>query len=380
MSCARSIGYQALCVTLLLFVTGVSPTAQAGELEQRFVNTLQRAERGDPAAMYSIGEMYELGMGTDSDRAKAMTWYRAAADKGHPEGAYQVGYAYYWGKAGLDRDRRQAHVWFLRAAEAGSLAAMPYLAKMYALGQGVPKDKDKAAVWSARAAAGPSKLHSQPPAPKVKRKEATPKEDSREPARQAKAAPAPVVATQAKPATEAVTKPSPSPAAPQRPQATARVATKPKAPTQRERRKQQMERLLASWWLKDGRPALYLPSDQTDCVTNEDTIHCQSRPRRASLLGRPYTYRFRSNMKGFNASGRFTLRYWPDITKILPVPPGAFGTGEDAAEPPTDEDIRLHVERPHEELSCEMFGNTHIECTDSRGGTQKFSRLDRSDT
>lgn len=372
MSRPRICGRRTLFVAVLLSAFGASLTTQAGELEQRFADTLRRAEAGDAAAMYNVGEMYELGMGTDSDRAESMVWYRLAADKGHPEGAYQIGYAYYWGKAGLDRDRRQAHAWFQRAAEAGSHAAMPYLAKMYSLGQGVSRDKEKAALWSARAASAPSALHSQPPAPEASRDPAPSPEQKTEPAAAPEAAPEPVRKVTERPApqadettSEVATKPRPT-------------AAKPQPATRTDRKRRQMQRLLASWWQKDQRPALYLPSSQTDCSISEAVIYCQSEPRRSSLLGRPYRYRFRSNMKAFDRLGRFTLRYWPDVTDILPIPPGGYATGDDAPEPPSDEEIRLRVERPAEEMSCEMFKDTHLTCVDDAGNNHEFRRLDKA--
>jgi outer membrane biosynthesis protein TonB len=375
MSCRRAAGRKALTLCLFLFALISAVTAVAGELEQRFADALQRAEQGDVSAMYNVGEMYELGMGTKTDRSKSMTWYRRAADKGHPEGAYQVGYAYYWGKAGLDKDRRQAHIWFLRAAEGGSHAAMPYLAKMYSLGQGVPRDKEKAALWSARAAAGPSALHSQPPAPEVTRRpEPPPPAAKPKPARK-------VVRKVAEPAPKPVqeTPPAAKPVADAKPKSRSKPKPKPnpRPAPKVDRKKQQMERLLASWWQKDQRPALYLPSSQTDCSISEEVILCQSKPHRSSLLGRPYSYRFRSNMKAFDRLGRFTLRYWPDVTDILPIPPGGYATGDDVPEPPSDEEIRMRVERPAEEMSCEMFKDTHLTCTDSKGGSHEFKRLDR---
>ena len=163
----RVCGRDLTMVAMLAFLLGVTAVhgAAAGELEQRFQDTLKRAQAGDVQAMYAVGETYELGMGTISSHSQALKWYRAAAEKGHPEGAYQLGYAYYWGK-GVAKDRKQAFDWFQRAAEKGSQAAMPYLSKMYALGQGVPQDKAKAAEWSERANIA-SHLNTPPPAPEA---------------------------------------------------------------------------------------------------------------------------------------------------------------------------------------------------------------------
>jgi hypothetical protein len=141
-----------------------------------------------------------------------------------------------------------------------------------------------------------------------------------------------------------------------------------------------MQRLLASWWEKDGRPALYLPSSHSECqIDGEDAISCRSKPRRSSLLGRPYSYHFLAYLESFDTNGRFVMRYWPEVIEVLPVPPGAYGTGEDSVEPPSEAEVRLKVERPAEELSCEMFRDTHLDCEDSKGGSHDFKRLDKGE-
>jgi hypothetical protein len=41
------------------------------------------AEQGHVAAQYNIGIMYEQGIGTAKDRAKAKQWFKKAADQGY---------------------------------------------------------------------------------------------------------------------------------------------------------------------------------------------------------------------------------------------------------------------------------------------------------
>lgn len=40
------------------------------------------ADRGDITSQYYLGEMYELGMGSDKDMDKALQWYRKSAERG----------------------------------------------------------------------------------------------------------------------------------------------------------------------------------------------------------------------------------------------------------------------------------------------------------
>lgn len=77
-----------------------------------------RAEAGDPAAQY------ELGRAWASDRAdsQAAVWYRKAAEAGHVEAQFALGWLYEHGWA-LPADGEQAALWFWRAAEQGHAEA-----------------------------------------------------------------------------------------------------------------------------------------------------------------------------------------------------------------------------------------------------------------
>ncbi len=43
---------------------------------------IARAEKGDAEAQYELGEMYEKGQGIEQNYAKALEWYRKAAEQG----------------------------------------------------------------------------------------------------------------------------------------------------------------------------------------------------------------------------------------------------------------------------------------------------------
>lgn len=332
----------ALALLLPVCLAGV----QAGELEQRFQSQLKRAEAGDGPAMYAVGELYELGMGTASSRSEALRWYRAAAEQGHPQGAYQLGYAYYWGK-GVSKDRTQAHSWFLRAAEAGNQAAMPYLSKMYALGQGVAQDKDKAETWAQRARIA-SEVNSPPPAPETRQVRTE---------------------TQPQPEPEGRNQPTarPAPAPKSRPSQAPRQRTAASKPPARV----VIDRLLASRWLKHDRPALFLPSARTECTDRGTQLDCHSAPRRSSLLGLPYTFRVLAEIVDFDKEAGFSIRYRPQVTAVLQAGPGAFG--EDGANTITEQQLRERVERAPQELHCRFQEDRVLQCSDENGKGQAFA-------
>jgi len=373
----------------LLLLTSVLPPALAGELEQRFQDTLQRARGGDVQAMYSLGESYELGMGTSTNRSEALRWYRNAAEQGHPEGSYQLGYAYYWGK-GVDRDRGQAFRWFQRAAEGGSHAAMPYLSKMYALGQGVAQDKAKAEEWSARAASTTSNLHAPPPAPEVSApsSERTTAADTTAPQETAAPRSAAAAATtgtavrdrgaakpKAKPVAEAKPEPEakPAPKSKPKPKPTPKPKPKPKARPRPEPDRVAIERLLSWDWEKHGNPALYLPSSLTQCRENGKHLACASTPHRASLLGRPYAFRLIAVIADFDRKGRFTVTFRPQITGVLEAAPGGYG--EESTDLITPEELRKRVEREPQTLDCTFKGRKQLNCNDALGRPQVFKAV-----
>lgn len=111
------------------------------------------ADMGDPEGMYNLGVCYEYGKGgLTEDEAKAVEWYKKAAEAGYATAMYKLGGAYKWGQGGLTRDTSKAVEWYRKAAEAGNAGAMSALYKAYYYGEmgGITKDKVKAEEWRKR--------------------------------------------------------------------------------------------------------------------------------------------------------------------------------------------------------------------------------------
>ena len=64
---------------------------------------LPQANDGDPLAAVYVGEIYEKGLGTAPDYAKAAFWYQKAADKGFARGLSELAYLYEQG-LGVPKD------------------------------------------------------------------------------------------------------------------------------------------------------------------------------------------------------------------------------------------------------------------------------------
>mgnify|MGYP001557269015 CR=1 FL=1 len=113
---------------------------------------LERAANGHQAVgQYTLGTLYERGIGVGKNPAEAIRWYQFAADQGNRKAMYRLGIAYSQG-AGVDLDYTKAAEWFEKAANAGLVDAQFNLAVLYERGEGVPQSLLDAYKWYAIAA------------------------------------------------------------------------------------------------------------------------------------------------------------------------------------------------------------------------------------
>lgn len=85
--------------------------------EKAFAMFTEAAGKGDPEAMFELGKLYEKGIGTDQDVAKALSLYQKAADLGFADAINDLGFLYYQGASGLKPDKHKAVELFLKAAD-----------------------------------------------------------------------------------------------------------------------------------------------------------------------------------------------------------------------------------------------------------------------
>ena len=74
-------------------------------------------------AQHNLGFMYENGLGTPSDDAQAVNWYRLAAGAGSVVAQKNLGRMYSQGR-GVPVDNLRAYAWLNLAAIGGDLDAM----------------------------------------------------------------------------------------------------------------------------------------------------------------------------------------------------------------------------------------------------------------
>ena len=73
------------------------------------------AEWGDVKARYSLGVMYQLGLGVPQDDQEAVRWYQLAAEQGDASAQHNLGMMYFEGK-GVPKNDVQAYLWMSLAA------------------------------------------------------------------------------------------------------------------------------------------------------------------------------------------------------------------------------------------------------------------------
>jgi uncharacterized protein len=113
----------------------------AGPADQKLAAHYFRlaANKGNVAAAYKLGEIYENGLGLTPDPVQAFQWYMKAAARSDKHGQLKVGWCYQKGIA-VQPDPKIAAIWYRTAAENGNIWGYHMLAFMLADGDGVTKD------------------------------------------------------------------------------------------------------------------------------------------------------------------------------------------------------------------------------------------------
>ena len=102
-----------------------------GDLKAARALLEQAAEAGHSSARYSLGKMYEYGLGVDADATVAVQHISVAAEAGLPRAQYSMGKIYRDG-AGIEPDEARSLAWFERAARAGHAGGQGHFARRLA--------------------------------------------------------------------------------------------------------------------------------------------------------------------------------------------------------------------------------------------------------
>ncbi len=132
------------------------------------------AQKGYSPSQYLLGILYQTGdMDVDEDQKMALRWLNLAAGQGHKmaklvlsglsseteerlpsdaQAAFDTGFNFLKGRAGINRDHKQAAEWFGKAAKLGHADAQYNLGELYNKGRGVKKNTKTAQKWYKAAA------------------------------------------------------------------------------------------------------------------------------------------------------------------------------------------------------------------------------------
>ena len=119
--------------------------------EVAFALMAAEAEKGSAAAMLTLGQFYEQGVGIRRNYSKALEWYEKAARAGQAEGYYNLGVCYEIGM-GASADAAKALQNYQKAADMGLPIALNKLASMCISGTGTAKDTAKGIAYLEKAA------------------------------------------------------------------------------------------------------------------------------------------------------------------------------------------------------------------------------------
>lgn len=113
---------------------------------------VKKAQQGDTAAYYSLGEVYYHHGGVlVQDCNRAVEWYRKGAEQGHAEAQCALDLCYLYG-TGVNKNKLNALKWISKAAQQGYAKAQYKLGLMYQEGIVVKKANLKAVEWFIKAA------------------------------------------------------------------------------------------------------------------------------------------------------------------------------------------------------------------------------------
>jgi uncharacterized protein len=113
---------------------------------------LKAANAGHPEAMYEMGYLYENGDGVAKDIKQAAGWYRKGAEAGDRKAQRAIGIMYENG-TGVPENWIEAAAWYRKSAQANDVIGQYMLGRAYQYGIGVPLSLTDAITWYDKAAA-----------------------------------------------------------------------------------------------------------------------------------------------------------------------------------------------------------------------------------
>ncbi len=132
-------------------VPSPTPQQQVVTAEEALTLLTEEADKGNSAAMLTLGSMYERGFGAPRNYSKSLEWYGKAATAGLAEGYYNVGICFEVGM-GTSVDMEKAFTCFENAARLGLSSGIYKTGIMCLTGTGTKVDEARGIEMLGRAA------------------------------------------------------------------------------------------------------------------------------------------------------------------------------------------------------------------------------------
>jgi TPR repeat protein len=132
------------------FNTGLA-AFEKGDFQTAITEWTPLAAKGDVAAQFNLGVIYQNARGVPRDNTKAFYFFRQAAEKGHAKAMLNVAFAYASG-AGAGQNYQEAYFWMRKAADKGVILAQYNMGLMLYNGWGVARNSRAAQAWMELAA------------------------------------------------------------------------------------------------------------------------------------------------------------------------------------------------------------------------------------
>ena len=120
------------------------------EKNSKYVDLLENANKGDPEAQYHLGLM-ALASSKKKDINRALNWLNLAAIKAFPPAQYSMGVLYDKG-LGVTENKSTALLWYYAAAENNYAKAQYNLGVFFLRGIGTSVNLKEANLWFSKAA------------------------------------------------------------------------------------------------------------------------------------------------------------------------------------------------------------------------------------
>lgn len=309
---------RSLVVFVTLFLCPVYAADNDYDVQQRiFQHFLKRAQEGDMNSQFIVGHRYEIGVGTKQDMALANSWYKKAAEQGHPMAQQKLDRQHAAAEESEDKQKQEAEA---RARE------QAVRAREQAQAQAAARAREQAEA--------------------TRRAEAARQAEAarRAAARRAETAPAPI----AEPGNLV--------------QAAVREPAEPTYDT--------ISLVLNGSWWRSQNAAEYLPSHTTHCLrSGKAEVTCFSDALNGNVGDASVVYTIKSILSGFQPNGSFKVNYIYNVVDI------SKRRSERATTPPVDTELKLTPgwQEPGLVAECRLQNERNVQCSKDRRSWIQFA-------